>query len=145
MNSNCSNSLDLRNLQEQIKKAICCQKLFWTFTLRINCSSDLKNFANSRPSSLNFKSFSQSLELFLTLGQNNFGNKILFPYIFLFRGFIMKTTATAGRLASARTLYRRYSNTGWICIIWSLEVLLEARINKYKTTFLCNFWKTNGE
>ena len=42
-------------------------------------SSDLKNFANSRPSASNFKSFSQSLEqFFLTVGQNNFGNKIPF-------------------------------------------------------------------
>ena len=38
-------------------------------------SSDLKNLAN-------FKSFSRSLEFFfLTVGQNNFGNKI--PYFFL--------------------------------------------------------------
>ena len=45
----------------------------------INCSSDLKNFENSRPSTSNFKSFSQSLEQFLlTVGQNKFGNKIPF-------------------------------------------------------------------
>ena len=43
----------------------------------MNYSSDLKNFANSWPSVSNFKSFSQSLEqFFLTVGQNNFGNKI---------------------------------------------------------------------
>ena len=54
--------------------------MFWPFTVPINCSSDLENFANSRPSALNFKCFSQSLEqLFLTVGHNNFGNKILFP------------------------------------------------------------------
>ena len=36
-------------------------------------------FANSRPSVSNFKSFSQSLDqFFLTVGQNNFGNKIPF-------------------------------------------------------------------
>ena len=69
----------MRNLQEQVKKAFCCQKLFWPFTVWINCSSDLKNFANSRPSASNFKSFSQSLkQFFLTVGQNNFGNKIQF-------------------------------------------------------------------
>ena len=52
MNSNCSNLLNLSNL---------------------------KKFANSQPSAKNFKSFSQSLEIFfLTVGQNNFGNKILF-------------------------------------------------------------------
>ena len=79
LNYNCSNFLDLRNLQEQVKKAFCYQKLFWPFTVWINCSSDLKIFANSRPSASNFKSFSRSLEqFFLTVGQNNFGNKIPF-------------------------------------------------------------------
>ena len=82
LNYNCSNLLDMRNLQEQVKKAFCYQKLFWPFTVWINCSSDLKNFANSRPSASNFKSFSQSLEqFFLTVGQNNFGNKIPFLWI----------------------------------------------------------------
>ena len=60
LNHNSSNLLDLRNLQEQVKKAFCYHKLFWPFTV-------LK------------KSFSQSLEqFFLTVGQNNFGNKIPF-------------------------------------------------------------------
>ena len=63
-----------------ILKTFCYQKLFWPFTVWINCSSDLKNFANSRRlSASNFKSFSRSLEqFFLTVGQNNFGNKIPF-------------------------------------------------------------------
>jgi hypothetical protein len=52
-------------------------KLFWPFTVCINCSSDLKIFANSRRSVTNFKSFSWSL-FFLTVDQNNFGNKIPF-------------------------------------------------------------------
>ena len=53
--------------------------MFWPFTVWINCSSDLKIFANSRPSASNFKSFSRSLEeFFLKVGQNNFGNKIPF-------------------------------------------------------------------
>ena len=57
------------------------QKLFCPFTVLINCSSDLKIFKNSRPSASNFKSFSRSLEqFFLTVGQNNFGNKI--PFFF---------------------------------------------------------------
>ena len=69
----------MRNLQEQVKKAFCYQKLFWPFTTWINCSSDLKNFA--LPSASNFKSFSRSEEqFFLTVGQNNFGNKIPFLY-----------------------------------------------------------------
>ena len=52
----------MRNIQEQVKKAFCYQKLFWPFTVWINWSSDLKNFANSWPSASNFKSFSRSLE-----------------------------------------------------------------------------------
>ena len=32
LNYNCSNLLDLRNLQEKVKKAFCYQKLFWPFT-----------------------------------------------------------------------------------------------------------------
>ena len=53
------------------------KKYFWPFTVWINCSSDLKNFANSRPSASNFKKCSRSLaQFFLTGGQNNFGNKI---------------------------------------------------------------------
>ena len=73
LNYNCSNLLTMRNLQEQVKKAFCYQKLFSPFTVWINW----KLFANSRPSPLNFKSFSRSLkQFFLTVGQNNFGNKI---------------------------------------------------------------------
>ena len=79
MDSNCSNLLYLRNLQEQVKKAFCYQKLFWPFTVWTNCSSDLKIFANSQPSVSNFNFFSRSQEqFFLTVGQNNFGNKIPF-------------------------------------------------------------------
>ena len=46
MKSNCSTLLDLRNLQEQLKKHSVTQKLFWPFTVWINCSSDIKNFTN---------------------------------------------------------------------------------------------------
>ena len=53
--------------------------MFWPFTVWTNCSSDIKFFANSRPSASNFKSFSRSLEqFFLIVCQNNFGNKIPF-------------------------------------------------------------------
>ena len=44
-----SNLLDMRNFQEQVKKAFCYQKLFWPFTVWINCFSYLKNFANKIP------------------------------------------------------------------------------------------------
>ena len=51
--------------------------MFWSFTVWISCSSDLKNFANSWLSASDFKSFSRSPEqFFLTVGQNNFGKKI---------------------------------------------------------------------
>ena len=55
LNFNCLRSL--RNLQEQVKKASCYQKLFWPFTIWINYSSNLKIFANSWPSASNCKSF----------------------------------------------------------------------------------------
>ena len=48
LNFNCSNLLYLRNLQEQVKKAFCYQKLFWPSTVWRNCSSDLKNFEITR-------------------------------------------------------------------------------------------------
>ena len=55
--------------------------MFWPFTVRTNYSSDLKIFANSRPSASNFKKTSRSLEQFLlTVDQNNLGNKILWPH-----------------------------------------------------------------
>ena len=44
LNYDCSNSLEIRNLQEQVKKAFCdfgLKKLIWIFTVWINCSSDL--------------------------------------------------------------------------------------------------------
>ena len=67
MNYSCSNWWDMRNLQEQVKKTFCYQKLCLPFIAWINCSTDLKNFA----------CFSRSVEqFFLTVGQNNFGNKI---------------------------------------------------------------------
>ena len=88
----------MRNLQEQVKKAFCYQKLFWPFTVWINCSSDLKKFSNSRPSASNFKSFSRSLEhFFLAVGQNNLGNKLpfslyTFEYFFIYEWPFLKTT-----------------------------------------------------
>ena len=60
---NCFNLLDMRNLQEQVKKAFFYQKWFLPFTV---LNSDLKNFTNSQPPASNFKSFSWSLELFFS-------------------------------------------------------------------------------
>ena len=87
----------MRNLHEQVKKAFCYQKLFWPFTVWINCSSDLKIFATSQPSASYFKSFSRSLEQsFLTAGQNNFGNKI---------PFINKVTSATSASLARRPLF----------------------------------------
>ena len=48
--------------------------MFCPFTVWIDCSSDLKNFANYWPSAWNSKLFLDPLkQLFLTVGQNNFG------------------------------------------------------------------------
>ena len=53
----------------------------------MNCSSDLNIFANSRPSALNFQSVSRSLEqFFLTVGQNNFGNKRIICFFYPQKG-----------------------------------------------------------
>ena len=83
MNSNCSSLLHMRILKVQVKKEFCYKKKSWPFTVWINCSSDLKFFENSWPSAWNFKSFSPSLEkLFFTVGQNNFGKRILFSLLF---------------------------------------------------------------
>ena len=48
-------------------KSILFQKLHWHFTVRINCSSDRKNFAEFR---------SSAFEFFLTVCQNNCRNKV---------------------------------------------------------------------
>ena len=55
LNYNCSNLLDLRNLQEQFKKNILFKKLVWSFIVWRNCSDDLNKIANSWPSVSNFE------------------------------------------------------------------------------------------
>ena len=62
-------------------KSILFQKNVLTFHGWKICPSDLKVFANSRPSTSNSKSFSESMEqFFLTIGQTNFRNTILRTY-----------------------------------------------------------------
>ena len=46
-----ANLLDVRNLQEQVRKGFC----FKNCSVRIYCSSDLQNLENSRPSVSSFK------------------------------------------------------------------------------------------
>ena len=36
----------MKNLQEQVRKTFCYQKLFWPFTVQTNCSSDLEMFGD---------------------------------------------------------------------------------------------------
>ena len=121
MNSNCFNLLNLRNFEEQVKKAFCYQILFWPFTVWINCSSDLKNFASSGPSASNFKSFSRSLEHFFhTVGQNNFGNKIPFIFtsfsIFLFNCYAQFSLLKYLRQGENTKLYGGFL---WITSVYS--------------------------
>ena len=73
-----SNVLDLRNLQEQVKKKFSVPKNLLSFHLSF--SSALKTFANSRSSA---SSFSWWLEQFiLTVGQNNFETRYV-PFLFV--------------------------------------------------------------
>ena len=123
LNSNCSNLFDMRNLQEQVKKAFCYQKLFWPFTVWINCSSDLKTFANSPPSVSNFKSLSLSLEqFFLTVGQNNFGNKIV-PFLGKLENFKIDSTGlekaknVRNRILGLRSSEQPYKSLILFCIV----------------------------
>ena len=79
MNSNCPNLLELwETSRNKLKKTFCYQKLFWPFIVQMNCSSDVKIFAQILDLQPRIsKSFSQSLEhFFLTVSQDNFGNKI---------------------------------------------------------------------
>jgi hypothetical protein len=62
-------------------KSILFQKLFWPFTVRKICPSDLKIFANYWPSASNFEKKNWSLvHLFLKVGPNNFGNRMPVSY-----------------------------------------------------------------
>jgi hypothetical protein len=66
-------------IRETSKNKLKNHSIYKLFTVRKNCSSDLKIFANFQPSVSNFKSFSRPLEHFpLIVGQNNFGYKIPF-------------------------------------------------------------------
>ena len=112
LNYDCSNLLDMRYLQEQVEKAFCYKKLFWPFNVQTNCFSDLKIFANSRPSASNFKTFSRSQEqFFLTEGKNNFGNKIpLFSFLMVFH-----------HLLSVSKINIQQSTRIWLCSCFALS------------------------
>ena len=120
MNSNCSNLLNMRNLQEQVKKAFCYQKLLWPFTAWINCSSGLKNFAISRPSASNSKSFSRSREqFFLTVDQNNFGNKYQsFLHFSLFMLLRLKVTLRQNERKKGTDHHNATLFLNFFCTLW---------------------------
>ena len=113
--------------------------MFWTFPVLINCSCDLKNLANSWPSASNFKSFSQSQEhFFLTLGQNNFGNKIpllhfdnFFPNC-LCENSILTIEYNFPKKAKARIMnwsFQQYFDFTYVC---SKSVITEIYFGKAK-------------
>ena len=80
-NSYFYNTLNLRNLQ--LKKY--SDKLIWPFNVQINCSCHLKYFSNSRLSALSIQKYFRSLEYFLlTVGNNNFQNKIPILFVWVF-------------------------------------------------------------
>ena len=91
LNSNCSDILYLRNIQEQVEKEFCYQKLFRPFT--INCSNDLKNLASNVKNFLDHqnKFFSQYVRTILvtkyqTRLQKDFGSIVLSSLIFFCLG-----------------------------------------------------------
>jgi hypothetical protein len=68
----------------------------------------LKHFENSRPSALNFKSFSQPLvQFFLTVGQNNFGNKIplLFSTKYVYQCNVVSVQKIIADITISKSIY----------------------------------------
>ena len=90
----------------------------------MNCSSDLKSFANSWPSTSNFASFCRSLEqFFLTVGQNNFGNKIPLFSRTVFRNFCPYIWLAAAPYLVRPTRPRSYLNFPEKSINWSFLLI----------------------
>ena len=130
MNSNCFYLLYMRNLQEQVKKAFCYQKLFWPFTFWINCSSDLKIL----------KSFSRSLEqFFLTVGQNNFGNKIpIFTLLFPFQKGV-----TFYKFLRSFFFQMKEKNEDWFAWL-SLLFHFSCWATQLNTQLMLGFWNSTS-
>ena len=138
MNSNCSIFL-----QEQIKKAFCYQKLFWSFTVWRNCSSDLQNVANSQPSTSNFKSFSRSLEqFFLTVGRNNFGNKIQFLYLWTDAKAFQKLKNSWETSYHEMSMMLTLLNKMWVKPDFIKKSLVKLTFKEQFAHFLLIFWNT---
>jgi hypothetical protein len=76
LNSNSFNLSYLRNLQEQVKKEFCYQKLFWLFEWIVLVIKFFLQILGLQPRISNF--FSITRTIFSHSSQNNFGNKIPF-------------------------------------------------------------------
>ena len=96
---------------------------------------NLKNFANSWPSASNFKFFSRSQEQFcLTVGQNNFGNKIPFFKVFpLFH--------KVAKIALVLVVLKTHYLEAVICPLWL--VLDKERHRLMHLEMLCTYFFFN--
>ena len=137
-----NNLLDLGNLQEQVKKAFCYHKLFWPFTVGTNCSSDPKFLANYLPSASNFRSFSRSLEqFFLTVGQNNFGHKLLIVICTMLEdahGIFLYSHKTSLQYLTKTCMSTRREDFKYVQEIWFPRWLFEGRPRRQKSVAGCH-------
>ena len=135
MNYICSIFWDLRNLQEQVKKAFCYQKLFLPFIVWIYCSSGLKHFANSLPSASNFKSFPQSLEQFcLTKGRNNFETREQSCSKFIIVFLLHSSLNWAWQLSATFSVVGKWNQLNIFCKEnWDIQENLRNWQSKYLT------------
>ena len=124
-------------MQKQIKIAFCCQKLFWPFTVWINCSSDLRIFENSRPLASNFKRFSRSLEQFWY--QNANSNFLLRRVIWQFL-LVMRTKSKY--LLKLNHLITAWPHNGHLLFyLFHALALLIYYVLCRSTSIWCNFLK----
>ena len=93
--------------------------MFWPFTVWLNCSSDLKTFANSQPSASNFKSFSLITRTFFSHSRSKqfwkqniiFACKIKVPRVF---AILLKTVLIKSRCVLI--MYWWEWSTGTLCL-----------------------------
>ena len=119
MNCNCSNLCDLRYLQEKVIQAFCYQTLFWSFTVWINYSNFWENFWKFSAFSLEFQKFSPKVEqFFLTVGQKNSDNKIIFFQLTL-----------TNRIMQIRLFFERW--------LWNFEIGTFIKLQPIFVKFIC--------
>ena len=125
--------------KEQVKKAFCYQNLFGPFTVWINCTSDLKTFANSQPSALNLKKKSQSLEqFFLTVGRTILVTKYHFlRFCRLNRTLDLLFSCPKNVVA---VLYIVRQKHRFEIFIWTMMVRRGEYTYKNSVTFVISYW-----